>query len=364
MAEHGRLAAAIRREWLELTTVNPSDRPWEMPFAAALALGLPMFAGAAAGRMQDGVIASLAGLVFLYLPATAMHHRMVVLMTCSFGMICSYAIGAVGHLVPVLMVPLITICTILVTMLCNFYRIGPPGSLFFIMAAAVGVYTPGTAELIPHRVGLIALGCMNAAAIAFLYSIRILRRRPAEPKPESPAASFGPVWLDPIVIGLLVGLSLVLAELLHLEKPYWVPLSCLAIIQGMSLRHAWNRQVHRLLGTAIGLALTWPLLFVVRDGWTAAVALTTLSFIVNTAIVRHYGFAVIFITPLTILLAEAAILAHPGNVGALMQARLLDTLLGSAIGFVGAALLHNAAFRRTAGGWLRRIVPARLVTED
>lgn len=35
-----------------------------------------------------------------------------------------------------------------------------------------------------------------------------------------------------------------------------------------------------------------------------------LTFIVETAVVRHYGFAAIFITPLTLLLAEAVTLGH------------------------------------------------------
>jgi hypothetical protein len=35
-----------------------------------------------------------------------------------------------------------------------------------------------------------------------------------------------------------------------------------------------------------------------------------LSFIIEVLVVRHYGLAVVFITPLTILLAEAATLGH------------------------------------------------------
>ena len=48
-----------------------------MPFAAALASGLPLLAGAYFGNIAGGLAGSLGGLVFLYLPATSMHHRMV-----------------------------------------------------------------------------------------------------------------------------------------------------------------------------------------------------------------------------------------------------------------------------------------------
>ncbi|HRO58376.1 MAG TPA: FUSC family protein [Burkholderiaceae bacterium] len=73
----------------------------------------------------------------------------------------------------------------------------------------------------------------------------------------------------------------------------------------------------------------------------------------------HYTFAAIFITPLTILLAEAATLGS-GSPTAIMQARFIDTVLGCAVGLAGGACLHSAAFRDRAGRALRRLVPLRL----
>ena len=354
------LARVIGREWRELVTVHPSDRPWEMPFAAALSSGIPMLAGAAYGQMGGAVTASMAGLVFLYLPATPLHHRMVTIMACSFGMICCYAVGVASHLAPVAQVPLMTVAATLVTMVCRYYRIGPPGSLFFIMVAAVAAYSPGTLADLPYRIGMLALGCINATAVAFIYSLHILRRRAPEPLPSPPVNDFDRVWLDSVVIGLAVGLSLAAAQVLQLDKAYWVPVSCLAVIQGMSIRAAWNRQVHRSIGSAIGLVLTWGLLTLLGGGWSIALALIALTFLIETAVVRHYGFATIFITPLTIILAEAPTLGD--NIGTLMEARLLDTLLGAGIGFAGAVCLHSPAFRDRFRRWLLRVLPAGLLS--
>ena len=52
-------------EGRQLITIRPSDRPWQMPFAAALASGLPLLVGAAFGRVDYGLVSSLGGLVFL-----------------------------------------------------------------------------------------------------------------------------------------------------------------------------------------------------------------------------------------------------------------------------------------------------------
>ena len=103
-------------EWRALASLNRSDRPWEMPEAAALASGLPIFIGAAFGELALGLAASLGGLVFLHLPATRLSHRMAWLMACAFGMTASHALGLLGHLIPALVVPLLVTITLLVTL--------------------------------------------------------------------------------------------------------------------------------------------------------------------------------------------------------------------------------------------------------
>ncbi|AKU13350.1 hypothetical protein AzCIB_3457 [Azoarcus sp. CIB] len=354
-----RLAALLREELRQLMTIKPSDRPWQMPFAAALATGLPLLVGAWFDRMDYGLISSLGGLVFLYLPETPLHHRMVALMASAFAMTASYALGVMSHLVPPVMMMVLTFTAILVTMVCRFYRVGPPGSLFFIMAASIGAYSPGDLLEVPLKVGLFAMGCLLASLIAFFYSVYILRRRDPSPVEPLPAPTFDFVVFDSVVIGLSVGVSLALAQLLQLERAYWVPVSCLAVMQGMNLRAVWDKQMHRLLGTAIGMLVSWGLLSLPLDKWSISLVMIGLAFVVETAVVRHYGFAAIFITPLTILLAEAATLGH-GSATELIQARFFDTLLGCLVGFAGGICLHSPRFRAVVGAQMRRLVPARL----
>ena len=72
-------------------------------------------------------------------------------------------------------------------------------------------------------------------------------------------------------------------------------------------------------------------------------------FIIETLIVRHYGLTVVFITPMTLLLAESAL----GTMALeqLVQARLIDIALGSFIGFLAGWLWM--AWRRS------KDIPAR-----
>lgn len=352
--------AFIGAEITQLLTIHKNDRPWQMPFAAALSSGLPIAVGAYFDHMNYGLVSSLGGIVFLYLPGTSLHHRMVTLMACSFGMAACYTLGILSHLVTPLIVPVLTFAAILVTMVCRFYRIGPPGSLFFIMAAAIGAYSPVDLLQAPQYVGLLTMGCLLAGLIALFYSFHILRLRAPLPVAPAPPATFDHVVFEPVIIGAFVGISLALGQVLSLPRPYWVPVSCLAVIQGMSLRAVWNRQVHRVAGTAFGLLVSWGLLALPLDKWSIFLMMTALTFAIETMVVRHYGIAVIFITPLTIFLAEAANFDH-GSSTALIQARFIDTVLGCLVGLVGGICLHSPRFREVTGRQIRRLVPSRML---
>jgi uncharacterized membrane protein YccC len=349
----------VRDAWRELIRVNTSDRRWEMPLAAALSSGLPLMVGAYFGRMDYGLMSSLGGMVFLSLPNSSLQHRMMMLLAASFGMVACFAVGALTQFWPTAMVAALTIIAILVNMVCRCYRLGPPGSLFFIMATAIAAYTPGRIDDVPMRVGMVALGCLVACLVAFAYSLHMTRVAPPPVETPLPKPTFDFVVYDSIIIGLFVGISLLVAELLQLPRPYWVPVSCLAIIQGASLWAAWNRQLHRIFGTALGLCVAWALLSLPLNVWTLSLVMMALSFGIETLVVRHYASAVALITPLTIFLAEAPHLGQ-GYPSAVIQARFVDTVIGAFIGVLGAVLLHNQRIRPLLSRWMRAVLPKRI----
>lgn len=356
-----RLLNTLRHEWQQLTTVQRSDRRWHLPLAATLAMGLPLLIGAANHQMAYGLLSSLGGMVFLHLANTPMSHRMMLLMACASGMAGCHALGLLSQLLaPAAVIPMLTLIATLVTMVVRYYRIGPPGSLFFVMAAALGAYTPMPWEALPHSTGLVFLGGLLAVLVAFGYSLFALRLQAAGPLPAAPEADVEFVVLESVVIGASVGASLLLATALQLDRPYWVAVSCLAVIQGATLRAIWNKQLQRVLGTSIGLLLAWVLLLPQHSAWSMALTMMALAFIIESLVVRHYGLAAIFITPMTLMLAEAAELGHGLGVPALMQARFIDTVLGCIVGLLGGLCMHRPHVRsviRRGLGWL---TPRRL----
>lgn len=59
-----RLWDLLREQLRLLITITPSDRCWQMPFAAALVTGLPLFVGAWFDRLDYGLVSSLGGWCF------------------------------------------------------------------------------------------------------------------------------------------------------------------------------------------------------------------------------------------------------------------------------------------------------------
>lgn len=355
------LRALMWEEMHHLTTIQVSDRLWQMPFAAALASGLPLIVGAYFNRLDYGLVSSLGGLVFLYMPNTPLYHRMVSVMACGFGMAACYTLGLISHFFAPVMMPVLIFIAILVTMVCRLYALGPPGSLFFIMTASIGAYTPVNVLQVPLMVGLLTMGSLLACLIGLLYSVYVLRLQAPKPVTPLPPATFDFVVFDSVVIGAFVGISLAAAQLLQLEKAYWVPVSCLAVIQGASLRAVWSKQLHRVIGTSIGLLVSWGLLLLPMDKWTISMTMMALTFVIEFTVVRHYAFAAVFITPLTILLAEAATLGH-GSPSELIHARFFDTVLGCFVGLIGGVCLYNPRFRAIASQQMRRLIPSRLLS--
>lgn len=130
---------------------------------------------------------------------------------------------------------------------------------------------------------------------------------------------------------------------------------------GMIACHALGppRGVFFMMAASIGAFSPVELLELPLSPWSLPLMIMVLTFIVETLVVRHYGLAVIFITPMTLLLADASLLGH-GSAGSLLQARLLDTVAGSFAGLLGGVVLHTQRLHDAVGQALRRLTPPRL----
>ena len=359
-----KLLLLLRTELKALLAVNRSDRRWDMPLIAALASGIPLLIGVYFGRFDYGLIATLGGLVFLYLPPTPVWHKMIIMMTVSFGMILCFTAGLLSQFLIVFSPLVIGVMALVVTFVTRYYGIGPPGSIFLVMVGAMPIYLPIELAQLPTYVGLLTLGCVLSCLLAFLYGMATIHVAKRAPKNSEPALihahALDELVIDAIIVGVFTGLSLWLAQSLGMLRPYWVPISCLAIVQGMNFQAIWHKQVHRIIGTFLGLVLAWCLLKISFQPWQMAIMMMALTFTIEMVVVRHYTTAAIFFTPLTIFLAEAG--SHgliPVN--SLISARFWDTVLGSVFGCVAGLCLFHQPIRSWLMGVIKRFKWASVV---
>lgn len=336
-----------------------TDRPWHFPLLAGLSVGLPLLLGYFTGELAGGKLASLAGLVALYTNYEAgLVQRMITLMACSFGFMVSFAVGALCGFQPLLGTVGLALYAALLHLILYYLKLyRPPGNFFFIMIASVAACMPFEPATLPAHLGYVALGTMLACGLALGYSLLTLK--PAQQQVLTVPKNSSVNLVESLTFGGFVGLALLLAHLLHLDTPYWVPVSCMAVMQGASTVHVWQRGVQRVLGTFVGLGLAWAVLGLHPSLLSISLAIVVLQIVVELLIVRNYAVAVVFLTVLTIFLAESdATLLHSPN--ALIKARFVDIFVGSCLGAVGGWVLYHERLHILAARQLRRTRLTRL----
>ncbi|MDO6563176.1 FUSC family protein [Amphritea sp. 1_MG-2023] len=335
-----------------LLALSDHKRPLGFLIVSALSVGLPALIGAWLGDIQTAMLGCLGGLSILYMRQTHIPRRMMTLATCAFGFSLSFALGVVTNFDPLFSAATLTLNVFMVTVICRFYSVPPPGTLFFIVVACLARTLPFDLSLAAERTGILMFGAMGGCCLALLYSVyqvyisKTFVDRPTEEIDHNIIV----ISIESVVISLFVGGGYVLALLLQLDNPYWVPISTIAIMQGATFRAIWHRNVHRIIGTTIGMGIAWVIFSFAPGPWETAFLILGLSFIIELLITRNYGLAVMFITPLTVIFTDTNI--PTGETDQLILSRLFDIILGSVIGYIGGWAIHHAKFKQAIEAYL------------
>lgn len=341
------------REVKSLFELKETERLWHIPILASLCVGLPLLIGYSLDKLDYGLLSCMAGLVILYLPTTTVARRMITMLACSFGFMISFVVGICFSFNPILSSVVLGLFALSVHWVANYFGMKPPGSFFFIMIASIASCMPFNLMTIPTRVGLIGMGAMLASLLALFYSLYITKKHPPKTELIVVRKSNYTTLFESAIVGFFIFLSVLIGHLFKLNNPYWLPISCAAVMQGASFQHVGQRSFQRVLGTFIGLGLAWMLLLLKMTPLTICICIMVLQFIIEMLVVRHYGLAVIFITPLTLFLAEAGS-AMTVDPTALISVRFMDILFGSIIGAIGGWFLHHEQLRHKAERKIRK----------
>jgi uncharacterized membrane protein YccC len=138
-------------------------------------------------------------------------------------------------------------------------------------------------------------------------------------------------------VGIAVGVGTGVGLLLGVDHGVWVGLSSAAVLQASNVSLVRTRTIQRMVGTLVGVGLAATLLIAAPPFAVLVVALLVCQTLAQATIQSAYGVAVAFTTPIALMIVE---IGQPGTPAeGLLRERVLDTLVGVAIGLAARRLL-------------------------
>jgi hypothetical protein len=342
----------FRDDIRDLFTFRESPVRWPIALSAALAMGLPIAILTLLGQPQLGLIASTGGFTALYLSNRPRRERAMLLPFIAAGLVASGAIGVAVSGSTILSLIALFVLTVVASVVLLGFGAGPPGGLFFMLVAGASIRLTAPPSLDGVGldgglvIGMLAIGATIAYVIVVIPLLwPSVRRRDFEAHQSRERFRFnlhGDTRVIVVRLAVAAAIAVLVAAPLGVHRTYWVLLTVIAILQnGRRLRLTALRGIHRVIGTLIGLGLFALIFHFDPQGLWLALVLAVLQFIVELVVIRNYGVALIFITPLALTIAASG---DPGDVGTVTLTRVVDTLLGAAIALIvllGALLLRR-----------------------
>ncbi|WP_045521449.1 FUSC family protein [Neobacillus niacini] len=142
------------------------------------------------------------------------------------------------------------------------------------------------------------------------------------------------VFITAVRFGIVTIIAAIIAYQFEFTRPFWVPLSCVAVMSGFTIVATYHRAIQRAFGTILGILIASLILMTHPSGFIIAVLILLLTFITELFIVKNYGLAALFFTPNALLMAEST--SHGSfTFTYFASARLIDIFIGIVIGLIG-----------------------------
>ncbi|VFA99488.1 FUSC family protein [Nocardia cyriacigeorgica] len=155
-------------------------------------------------------------------------------------------------------------------------------------------------------------------------------------------------------IGLAAILAGSLTVALSIGRPDWAVLTVAVLLhQGPDRVRGTYRGIHRVGGTVLGLAVFTAIYAFEPRGFALVLVLMGLQFSIELFVARNYGLAVVFITPLALLMGGGGVYGDPLPVA---FDRFLESVIGVLIGLGVLWLVDRHSHRRVLLRNDRRVI--------
>ncbi|WP_162144876.1 FUSC family protein [Arthrobacter castelli] len=349
-------------------TMAPSQRDHYPAARIALGIAVPLLVVLAIGRIDLTIFAAFGAFSGIYAKAEIAGRRFQHQSIAGFILVACLGLG--GAYASIGASPWAIVITTAVvagagSVAADYWRLKPPGSLFFVFAFAAVASLPevppwwqaltvGTASVL----WCLFLGAVPAVVRKLRRSGDIGARLPASERPApaqirpdlSGPAPIGPAPQQPVDWSALMVHALRyavaaaiaggLATFADIGHSYWAMVAAVVPIAAPTLAGRLARAVHRIVGTLGGVAVTAAILALPLLPWHIVLLLVVLQFLAEMFVQRHYTVALFFITPLALLMSFLVTQPDPAD---LLVDRTLETVIGALVGVAVVVLMRERA---------------------
>ncbi|SFR72459.1 Fusaric acid resistance protein-like [Agromyces sp. CF514] len=340
--------ASVGGWWREFRTLDV-----EVAVRAAIAAAVPLTVLVATGRTEWAAYAAFGAMTAIFGRSEPYGTRLRTVTTAALVQVAATGLGillAVVHAPHAVEAIVLAVLITAVIVAYNLLGVTPSGPLFAVFGLLVCAAQPIDDGTGWQRWGV----AWAAAAFAWLLAMSgwVLRRAapgrakavfrdlPRRTPVRVHAWSDARLWLNVVqnvAAALLAGAA---ALALGIGHPYWAVVSAVAVIPPARAAHTAQRAVHRVAGTLVGVVVTALVLWPDPPAWVLIVVIAVCQFGAELLVGRHYGAALVFVTPLALVVVH---LASPVPVFGLLADRVLETVLGAAVGLLAVLAAKRLA---------------------
>lgn len=312
---------------------------------AGFQAGLAIFIALASARLSpwpDLVgFPALGALAALFGRYASLQVRRRIVMICGLLLVTGVLVPSLASYAgasPGLMVLLLALSAGLYTLAVSRWGlVGGPGAVIFVFAvggAALGpVDSLGT---VLER----TLATTWGAIVAWLACALTDGLRPPG-SPTTPVRRAWPISRELMVAGRITAGAAVAALIAYWsgwQYLAWAAIGATAVMQGAHLHLTMNRSLQRMAGTVVGACIVWAILVQDPSFWVLMTAVVLFQIITEITIGFNYALGQLTVTPMALLMTH---LASPVANSNMPVERVLDTIVGAAIGIVFAVIFST-----------------------
>jgi uncharacterized membrane protein YccC len=310
---------------------------------AGISVAVPLITIWALGHVEWSLYAAFGAFTALYGRSSAPLHRLKMQLSAAVVLIASLLLGVVVATLPDpewAVVVVATVWTMLVAAVSDALNWHPPGPLFAVFALCAVASVPVQATSFRDALLVSAVSALFSILVGLLGHSRSTRRSTAlRTGPARPTIrqrfSGREEWFLLLRFGVAAGTAGTLSTALGIGHPYWAMVAAIVPISAVNMSHSLVRATHRVVGTFLGLVLAWAILLFEPSGLIGILLVVALQVAAELLIGRNYALALIFVTPLALVMIA---LAHPVASNALIVDRAVETALGTVVA-LGVVLL-------------------------